>query len=329
MTPTPDPAKVRRKRLSLTRADIETTAGLELLQVLQSIADDGQLTEEEVKGLRSWLATNAATNLPSHEYLTTVINEVLRDDIITDDEFKLLHDAVLRVLPPELRSIADLRRREQRKRSSEERKQQRNEEALRGREERDRNRPLERADFMIAGATIGEDRREACEGCCEDDVVSLVREPDNPYDSNAILVICEDGSDLGYVPRTLAKDLAPLLDGGARQEFKVKKLLGTSSDRIIPVIVGCLYGRDTDRGSPTPPATEFRNEPSVALPPRASNPSNTRSVRPVVAAGTRTKPLDLREHSDSPWTFGDIGIWIVCAAAIALLGAILYVVYLQ
>jgi hypothetical protein len=195
MTTSPDPAPVRRKRLSLTRADIQTTAGLELLRVLQSIADDGRLIEEEVKGLQSWLATNAASDLPSHEYLTTVINEVLRDGIVTDDEFKLLHDAVLRVLPPELRSIADLRRREQRKQLREERKQQRNEELLRGREERDRNRPLERADFMIAGATIGEDRREACEGCCEDDAVSLVREPDNPHDSNAILVICADGSD--------------------------------------------------------------------------------------------------------------------------------------
>lgn len=145
-------------------------------------------------------------------------------DVITDDEYKLLHDAVLRVLPPEIRSIADLRRREQRKRLKEEQKQLRHDGVQRKGEERDRNRPIERADFMIAGATIGDDRREACEACREDDPVSLVREPDNPYDSNAILVVCEDGSDLGYVPRILAKDLAPLLDDGARQEFRVKKL---------------------------------------------------------------------------------------------------------
>ena len=183
--------------------------------------------------------------------------------------------------------------------------------------------------FRSAGATFGEDRREACAGCCEDDVVSLVREPDNPYDSNAILVVCEDGSNLGYVPRTLAKDLAPLLDGGARQEFKVKKLLGTSTDRIIPVINGCLYRGDGDHGIPTPAATNFRNKPlaEVALP--ASSPRTTTSIRRVAVPASRNALVNAPSNIPTPWAYGEMAIWIVCAMAIGLLGVMLYVVYFQ
>lgn len=46
----------------------------------------------------------------------------------------------------------------------------------------------------------------------------LVREPDNKYDANAIKVLleCGDGpKHVGYVPRHLAAELAPLLDAGA------------------------------------------------------------------------------------------------------------------
>ena len=42
----------------------------------------------------------------------------------------------------------------------------------------------------------------------------LVREPDNPYDSNAIKVALFGHFDLEYIPRQLALYLAPLLDEG-------------------------------------------------------------------------------------------------------------------
>lgn len=99
------PTTTARKRLSLTKTDVQTTAGLELLQVLQSITDDGHVQEAEVHQLRDWLIQNAEVALPSREYLTHIINPVLKDGVITDDEFDLLHDAVLRVLPTELRSL--------------------------------------------------------------------------------------------------------------------------------------------------------------------------------------------------------------------------------
>lgn len=42
----------------------------------------------------------------------------------------------------------------------------------------------------------------------------LMREPQNPHDSNAIKVICvAAGGAVGHVPRELAAALAPLMDG--------------------------------------------------------------------------------------------------------------------
>jgi len=42
----------------------------------------------------------------------------------------------------------------------------------------------------------------------------LVREPDNPFDSNAIKVTVSGLVFLGYLPREIAAELAPLMDAG-------------------------------------------------------------------------------------------------------------------
>jgi hypothetical protein len=51
-------------------------------------------------------------------------------------------------------------------------------------------------------------------GCKDIGSYSLVREPDNPYDPNAIRVALAGIVFLGYVPREVAKELAPLMDEG-------------------------------------------------------------------------------------------------------------------
>lgn len=330
-----------RKRLSLTKTDIQTTAGLELVQILQSITDDGHVEEAEVHQLREWLTQNVEVALPSREYLTHTINDVLKDGVISDDEIDLLHDAVLRVLPTELRAIATLRRRERRNEEREELKETQREEKARKQEERDKNRPLQRADFMAAGATYGDDRRAACEGCCDDDPVTLEREPENQHDTNAILVLDAGGNDLGYVPRDLAKDLAPLLDEGAKQDFRVKKLIETSRGFIIPVIAGALYRADAvvpavvnrsnsdgyvgvvSMNSPRPSArvTEPTSSPTAVVE-RTTSPQPT--VRPKKPAlRSPIQPIPDVSVPGTPWSTLDIAIWVGAAFAIAILFAVL------
>ena len=71
-----------------------------------------------------------------------------------------------------------------------------------------------RTTFRLAGVTV-EDAQENIKkfGCEDIGSFALVREPDNPHDPNAIRVAL-GGSYLGYVPRDIAKDLAPQMDAG-------------------------------------------------------------------------------------------------------------------
>jgi single-stranded-DNA-specific exonuclease len=68
--------------------------------------------------------------------------------------------------------------------------------------------------IKLAGVTI-DDAQENIKkfGCRDIGSFALVREPNNPHDPNAIRVEI-GGLYLGYVPRHIAKDLAPQMDDG-------------------------------------------------------------------------------------------------------------------
>lgn len=55
--------------------------------------------------------------------------------------------------------------------------------------------------------------------------LTFVREPNNPYDSNAIKVICEY-QHIGYIKADLAKDLAPLMDSGRKLTGYICEITG-------------------------------------------------------------------------------------------------------
>ncbi len=66
----------------------------------------------------------------------------------------------------------------------------------------------------IAGVTY-DDAQENIKtfGCRDIRTFALVREPDNPHDKNAIRVATGDKK-LGYVPKDIARGLAPEMDAG-------------------------------------------------------------------------------------------------------------------
>jgi hypothetical protein len=51
-------------------------------------------------------------------------------------------------------------------------------------------------------------------GCRDIDTYALVREPENPHDPNAIRVSLLGKIFMGYVPKEIAKRLAPMMDSG-------------------------------------------------------------------------------------------------------------------
>ena len=153
-------------------------AGLELLAILQDLSEDGKLSPDEVEQLHSWLDQHGELELPATSHLQTVLHEILRDGVVSDGELELLHDAVLRVLPVDLRSIATLRRRERKIAVRQEARQRKEEAQRREREEHERNRPLAHIDIMVAGASKSAERRDACECCSAGDPVVLERAPE-------------------------------------------------------------------------------------------------------------------------------------------------------
>lgn len=62
------------------------------------------------------------------------------------------------------------------------------------------------------------------------DALALVREPDNPYDPNAVRVDWR-GEKLGYVPRTENADLARHMDRGTRVEARISRLVEDRNPR--------------------------------------------------------------------------------------------------
>ena len=55
----------RTRRISLTKAQLRTELGAELLSLCQSATADGAIAPEETQGLREWLDEAAAAELPA------------------------------------------------------------------------------------------------------------------------------------------------------------------------------------------------------------------------------------------------------------------------
>ena len=98
---------------------------------------------------------------------------------------------------------------------------------------------------------------------------ALVREPDNPHDKNAIRVAIGDKK-LGYIPKAVAKDLAPQIDAGkdflalfvSRNEHPVHDIVGLTV-KIVEVGERSEVGRNEHPYREK--ATAGRALPSCAL----------------------------------------------------------------
>jgi hypothetical protein len=51
-------------------------------------------------------------------------------------------------------------------------------------------------------------------GCPDIGTYAVIREPENPYDSNAVRVSLFGIYEMGYLPRVVAKDVAQMMDAG-------------------------------------------------------------------------------------------------------------------
>lgn len=78
--------------------------------------------------------------------------------------------------------------------------------------------------------------QDALKKCKEGERLWLLREPNNPYDPNAISVWSQSKEIIGYIKRDLAADLAPQMDRGQWIEVKISELTGGTADKPT---IGC------------------------------------------------------------------------------------------
>jgi hypothetical protein len=267
-----------RIRVTLTKAHAETPTGRELIALLTELSADGNVTREEMERLRAWLEIDRGVDFPALGFLYEVVEQISQDGVITEEELDRLALAIERVLPKEIRAEASLKRKQARDERRRAGALQQAEVRAARIAERERAKVLHRARFVVRGALRSAERREACERLAEGDDVTLDREPDNPRDPNAILVISDDDCELGYVPREDAAVMAPLIDAGASVEATVQKLWETPDDgQIVPIVVAKL--RRAGYVSTAIEGTRPDRPPGAAATPTASASPASKALR--------------------------------------------------
>lgn len=78
-------------------------------------------------------------------------------------------------------------------------------------------------DTFVAGTTHLEDK-SVLDTIKIGDTLKLQREEKNRYDSNAVLLLCEDGRKLGYIPEKDNLIFARLMDAGKLLKAKITKI---------------------------------------------------------------------------------------------------------
>jgi len=79
---------------------------------------------------------------------------------------------------------------------------------------------------------VGESyRQDAIKLCHEGESIILKREPNNQYDPNAVAVLREDGSQIGYLSKFDAEWVSRIIDRGTKVLARIKYIRGGTPDK--------------------------------------------------------------------------------------------------
>lgn len=115
--------------------------------------------------------------------------------------------------------------------------------------------PLHLFDFAIAGAFYYEFARVRT-GLRPASRLELLREPANPYDTNAVAVHTQEGDKLGFIPRTANAPIARLLDAGHTVRAEITEMLSLHRYQDLP---DDLVFTSVASGDPVIRLTTFQN----------------------------------------------------------------------
>jgi len=87
----------------------------------------------------------------------------------------------------------------------------------------------------LAGVTFGDCQANIRQwGCPKYGIYDIVREPNNPYDPNAVRVTTLNNDFMGYLPKSIAAELSPMMDLGRTfiAEFVRVNAFSEITDRV-------------------------------------------------------------------------------------------------
>lgn len=107
--------------------------------------------------------------------------------------------------------------------------------------------------------------------------LSLQRQPDNPFDPNAIAVLAGNHQ-IGFIARTDATEIAPLLDAGIPHRAQLHELTGGMPGYPNFGAKICIAWRDNKMLAPQPLSPEQSRHQSARSLPRRSADNRPRSA---------------------------------------------------
>jgi HIRAN domain len=249
------------RQYSLSRAQLGTALGAELLSLCQSVTADGRLAPEELEALQQWLHDADTAEMPAAKYLRTSIERVLADGRITPEEYREVYRAVEAILPFEARKQALAARTGV---ETDEAAAARVERTARQRGKPVADTAIATVTFMVAGVRQ-EGRPEVIERHARpNDVIVLARRREDCGSDVAITVTLSNGSQIGFVPDDDARQLAPLLDDGCRYEARITEVL-TTGRGPIPVVQARVFGGGKARNAaPLQPSVVHGDRPTIS-----------------------------------------------------------------
>jgi len=216
-----------------------TASGAELLALCQTAAVDGSLSARELKSLHAWRAQAGDSSYSaSEDFVRQIVDRILTVGKVPDGELQALQTAVEPALPLELRRRPNLR-----VLPSDEFVDAVDAEDV----ERLNNEVLASARFVVANChrranVIAKHARTG-------DPVVLVRDTrSDSLSPHAVKVCVANGKQIGFIPEQHAKELAPLLDQGARYTAHLTRLL-PSEHAPVAVVQAYLYSSHATLGS--------------------------------------------------------------------------------
>ena len=223
------------RQFALTRPQLATELGAELLSLCQSVTADGRLAPEEIAGLQQWLGDAAAVEMQAARYLRGVIEHVLADGRITPEEYQEVYRAVEAVLPFEARQQAHAAR--QHAETSDlpaPAPTSTGAAAVTGAAQTDLA-PILDVTFMVAG--VRQDGRPALieQHASAGLAVTLDLATTGPHSGGEVAVRLPGGAQIGFVPGAEARQIVPLLQPGSHYSAHIVSVR-SSGRSPIPVV---------------------------------------------------------------------------------------------